>query len=237
MPVPRLSRSARVAAALVLLAIPGPSGASPLSWGLRAGMSTARLYGSYGEVVGDHYRDDITAGLYGALRLAGGWSFQPEVAVVSKGGRGDLRFGISSGGTTEVWDAHLEHHLGYLEFPLLLRYDMTTGGFVEPYLVAGPVPAWRIGKGRTEEKIEISSSPSARPARGAAQIFEGVGTFDPISETDSFDMGLVGGLGVMLGRGQLRLGLEGRYTRGVVDVSPLSIRNAAFAFTTVIEIR
>jgi hypothetical protein len=80
--------------------------------------------------------------------------------------------------------------------------------------------------------FDASESNGARPARGAAQIFEEVGTFGGRLPVDSFDL-------VRLGRGRVRLGLEGRYTRGVLDVSPWpsETRNAAFAFTTVVEVR
>jgi hypothetical protein len=121
-----------VVATVLVLLFAGAADASSLAWGARAGMSAARLLGAYGGQVGPDYRGDFTGGIYASLRLGSGWVFQPEVASVSKGGSGDLRITVSSGGTTQVYDFHMEHHLDYVEIPLLLRYDVTTGGSWSP---------------------------------------------------------------------------------------------------------
>lgn len=230
---PRLAVFTLVTALVAL--DPALATAGLLPWGFHAGWSAAHLGGSFGDDIGPDNRQDFTAGFFGKLGLGSGWSFQPEIAWVSKGGQGDVRSPGPFGG----YEFHLEHRVNYVEVPLLMRFEVPLGTSLEPYLLAGPAPALRAGEGDT--RVRVTSSPSYPPDVGTkaqAIIYEDVGTLDGTLRTTSFDLGLVGGIGLWFGRGPVRLGLEARYTQGVLDVHPsdhAEMRNAVLAVTTAIE--
>jgi hypothetical protein len=218
-----------------------PVYAAQVPWGFRAGWSGAHLQGSFGSDLAPDFRHDLTASFYARLGLGSGFGFQPELALVTKGGKGDLRITISGSGGTQAFDYHIDHRITYLEAPLLMRFEVPAWRSVGPYLLAGPSPALRVGDPATRVSFtQASPNTRARPAKATAQIFEDVGTLDDPLRTKAFDLGLVGGAGFSLGRGHARLGIDARYTQGVLDTHPsghAESRNAAFAITTAIEFR
>jgi len=239
--------------AAVLLAVVGatawaaaPAAAGPhvAGWGFRAGWSGAQLLGNGGDIIAPQVRSDFTWGLFATTRLNSWLSFQPELAWVSKGGKEDFTaFSFPSPTEVTYTDFHSAHRLHYLEVPLLLRFELPSVGPLRPYTLAGPAPAWLL----SEDDAEFTQGGSttvprsaARPARASAQIFEELGAVGDPLPAQTFDLGVVGGLGLWWGDGRVRLGLEGRYTQGLLDMVPggdFAFHNSVFGVTAAIEVR
>jgi hypothetical protein len=240
-------RSVALALLLTLLAV-APAAAGIESWGFRAGWSGARLGGDGGSVIAPDYRSDFTGTWFVTVPLRSGISFQPEVSWVTKGGQDDFRVTTFPSPTEVTYtDLHVEHRLHYLEVPLLIRFELPAVGPLRPFALGGTAPAWLVGEDDSEMAITGSttgpSKQAAVPSRATrirAQIFEELGTVGQPIPAQTFDFGLVGGLGFWVGEGHVRFGLEGRYTHGLLDMVPggsFEFENQAFGVTTAIEIR
>jgi hypothetical protein len=234
-------RSVALAALLTLLAV-APAAAGIETWGFRAGWSGARLGGDGGSVIAPDYRSDFTATWFVSTRLNPWLAFQPELGWVSKGGQDDFQlFSFPSPTEVTYTDFHVEHRLHYLEVPLLLRFELPAMGPLRPYALAGTAPAWLVGEDDSEMKQTGSSTvPRQTTTRIRAQIFEEIPAGGRPIPAQTFDFGLVGSLGFWVGDGHVRLGLEGRYTHGLLDMVPggsFEFENQVFGVTTAIEVR
>ena len=234
-PKTRSVRSRAKALALVLVTsgalVGGPTQSATFPWGFRVGWSGARLGGDFGKIIGPDIRSDVTASIFARFGLGAALGFQPELGWVTKGGAGDV-------GPPSQDFFHLEHRVNYLEVPLLVRYEIPTRGAFGSYVLLGPAPAFRMGEVDTEESF-IGKTAGVRPAKSSAQIFEDLGT-GTWFRAESFDLGIVGGVGAGFGRGNVRLGIEARYNYGLLDVHPsehADLRNEVFEVTTAVEFR
>ena len=225
---------------IVLLAFvsSSPAGAGKLeSFGLRTGLSTSHLAGDFGKSIGGDYRNGFTAAASWRFRLTDRFSFAPEIAWVARGGDGSIRFSMSSGPTTYVFDTSIENRFHYVEFPILVRVDLPAARAIRPYLVAGPAPAVNAGVKQVVETTTHTVPGATTPQLQYAQIFEQAGTLGN-QRVEAIDLGVVGGAGVTLGAGRARLGIEGRYTHGLLDVidGGVESRNSGFAATLGVEL-
>ena len=132
--------------------------------------------------------------------------------------------------------------LDYVEIPLLLRADIPTGWFFEPYVVAGSGVGFRTGSSVT---FDVTSTPAAPlppgPARVRhANIFEDVGTLGN-PNFENVDWSVIGGGGITLGRGPIRIVMDARYTHGLAgiyqSIDASGAHNASWAATLGIELR
>jgi len=139
----------------------------------------------------------IDAGVGMAWPLAGSLEVQPEVRYIQKG----ISFGESEGsdqngnptGTFETL-----HVVDAIEVPLLLRWEVPTGGRVHPVLIGGPFVSFEIAERRKTTGSQKSS------------VDAGI--------LKNTDYGVVLGAGLELDAGPGRWILHGRYEPGLADL-------------------
>lgn len=100
----------------------------PVSWGLKAGINAADMYGD--DVGGTSAISGFSGGAWLNFRMADYFSLQPEVLFSSKGSDVNMSL-MRETGTTE-------YRFGYLEIPVLTKLHVPTGSNLEPNLYAGP---------------------------------------------------------------------------------------------------
>jgi hypothetical protein len=208
------------------------------TFGVRFGLSSSRLFGDFGKAYGGDYQHGLAAAAFWRFSLGRSFSFQSEIGWVGKGGDGIPGSFFDPGPPAEVTEFHVQTRVQYVEFPLLVRLDVPAAGPLHPYVLTGPAPAIKLGvRQRVESRV--------RPAPGAtgpqlqyAFIFEEIGTLGG-QRVRPFDLGLVGGAGVVFGSGRARVVLEGRYAHGLLDMieGGVESRNAGFATTLGLELR
>jgi len=222
----------------LLLGLASPVSAARLgSWGFRSGISVAHLSSSI-DALETTSHVGFAGGFSQQITLSRVLSIQPELWWVSKGAQDDVHAVVtSSGQPPEEFDFHYEYRLDYIEVPLLARLGMPTASVVQPYIVAGPAMAFRVGSKSTVTDGTGNTLYRAHEIQ-MADIFEDVGTFAP--DYRKIDWGMIGGGGVLLGRGPVRFGLEARYTHGLGNVFPgtsVKMHNRALAVTAGIELQ
>ena len=119
-------------------------------------------------------------------------------------------------------DGSLDIRVRYLEIPLLARADFgAPGSRARVFVVGGAAPAVKLS------------------ARAKADIAGEEETADVGDATEWLDLGLVGGVGVELGRALI----EARYTHGLLEINTDdndpndSIQNRVFSVTVGFRIR
>jgi len=179
-----------VPAALVAAVVLLPASASAQQIGAKAGVNFASLSNTEDFIPEDGQRIGLAAGLFVTVPATERLSFQIEGLYTEKGVTGSLEeFGIPIEGNLR---------LQYLEVPVLGRADFgTPGSSSNFYIVAGAAPAFKL-----DARLKLE-------ALGEEE------TVDLSDDMESFDFGLVGGAGLELGR----LGLEARYTHGLLSIS------------------
>lgn len=95
--------------------------------------------------------------------------------------------------------------LSYFEFPVLLKFNLTSGN-VYPYVLAGPSVGYNLSA-----KSEVVS---------AGAHFES----DLKRTTKSMDFGLSVGAGVSFSLGKIALFLEGRFIKGFINIDDTNAR-------------
>lgn len=205
----------RTSACLVLACISvaaSRGSAQELRATLKAGVASSYVVRSEYSVVHPRYGVAVGGGL--RLQLTSSLGFQAEAQYVEKG------------------EPYL--HLGYWEFPILLRAEIPfhVGGF-SPALAGGIAPA-RLAR------CTLWSFPIGLVAAGA--------TAGPVKApcsldvTDSDDFGLVAAIEFARPLPRGRLGLEVRYTHGTSDIASgyaccvLRNRSVAVALTYAISV-
>jgi hypothetical protein len=237
-------RSALAIAAIGILSAAVPASASRLAgYGLRTGVALSGTEGDNSEWYTADPRPGFAGGLFARFSLGSWLSLQPEFGWASKGAKGSFSVtSMSTGGPVqyETYDVQFEDRRDYFEIPLLVRADIRTGWFLEPYVIGGPGVAFRTGSDRSVSFTSTTQNVPASAKVRYARIFENVGTFDdPRFET--VDWSVIGGAGFSLGRGPLRVVMDARFTQGLsgiyssVDAS--GAPNASWAATLGIELR
>lgn len=186
MSVRRLLVPAALVAAVALV----PSTASAQQIGAKAGVNFASLTNADDLFPDDSQRLGIVGGLFVTVPATDRFSFQIEGLYSEKGISLDA----------EVEDIELEGdlRLQYLEVPLLGRADFATpGSSANFYIVAGAAPAFKLD------------------ARLKVEALDEEETEDLSDDVESFDLGLVGGAGVVFGRASI----EARYTHGLMSIA------------------
>lgn len=186
------------------------------AFGVMGGVVGARLHGDYGDAFGDEYRAGGAFGARARFGLRPGLSLQPELWWIMKGSAAEIG---SSGPGIEPYRVRAVHSIPYVEMPVLLRLELPAGGAVAPYFAGGPALAVRLPNHLDFEPDRFPLVYAASPRVRLARIFEGVGTFDH-PDLAGWDWGLVGGAGMTIGRGDVRLDVEARYERGFVNLLP-----------------
>jgi hypothetical protein len=181
--------------------------ASPLRFGILAGVNSATLGG---DATADDDIDRRTAmlgGVYLVKPLRGGLAFRPELLLSQRGAEGS-----TIGDEEEATE--ISFKLTYLDLPLLLQYEGTGAGSLRPHVYAGPSFGYKTGC--TLEGKEGSVTVS----------FDCDDDFD----IESFDgAGIVGG-GIGFPLGGLNATVGARYQHGFSNLtSDEKVRNRVFS--------
>lgn len=157
------------------------------------------------------YVKGFQIGLYLDYRMDENLSLQPGVYYVEKGLKQEWVYGDES--------SIQELETKYLEFPLLLKYDINPGKSFNPYLIAG-------GYGAVLLKAQVKAA--GDPDEDVKDFFK------------KMDYGLIGGIGVELGLGSMgNVVLEARYNMGLTNAhkiledeanSDYTVKNRSFSF-------
>ena len=195
-------RSARAAlAAAVILILPAVASAQQA--GVKAGVNFASISDAPG-LINTTHRLGLVGGVWVAVPV-NRFTFQIEGLFSEKG----IGFDIAEDGLEAEGDIRIR----YFEVPLLARGDFgAQSSGARFFVVGGAAPAFRIGDARARAE------------------FEGEEETEVLDDIESFDLGLVGGIGVQFGRAVV----EARYTHGLMNVSSLDeddAKNRVFSIT------
>lgn len=161
--------------------------APALQLGLKVGGTSSDMSGLESNDIDSDRLSAIAGG--GFLRLGlGGFAVQLEALYVTRGyttdsGRGKLK-------------------LSYIEVPVLLRLDLSSGLRVAPYIMAGPSLSFETG-------CRFAFDYESLPSTDCDQLE---------LDTKSTDLGGTGVAGLELGIGPGNIFVEGRYTHGFTNV-------------------
>lgn len=199
-----LSRGARLLAAAIAAIVfaHADAAAQQLQAGVRAGVNLANV-----SVDGDDSRPsfDTRAGL-----VAGAFVTWQAVSWLQV--QPEVLY-AAKGASLEQEGIDAQLILDYLEVPLLARVTRRVSG-TSVYVVAGPALAWRLG------------------AKSRAEFSGATEEIDLAGDVESFDLGIVAGGGVDVGR----FVIDARYTFGVRDIDAdrtdaVSMRNRVLSVT------
>ena len=166
-------------------------GSARPAFGLYAGVARSAIKGD--SIGGPLYRTNVVAGASISLWLNRTFVFEPGLEFAQKGTKSLDRWGNSD--QIILWDATLS----YVEMPLLLRMGLGSVNVVRPYVVAGPELAFKVSC-----KLSVQGA-SAR----------GYSCADLTAATESFDYGVIAGVGVDFRIGRQVLTALGRYDGGL----------------------
>jgi hypothetical protein len=184
-----IRRCLGAALAAAVLSIPTTSAFAQQA-GLKAGINAASLTPEEDEDPDTSRRIGAVAGLWVSAPLTSRVSFQVEGLFSEKGVKIDTT-PFAPGTSAEV-------RLRYLEFPLLARGDVGARGSTARFFVlGGAAPAFKLS------------------ARAKAEFDGDEQTRDIGDEIEAFDLGLVGGAGIAVGRALI----EARYTHGLLHIN------------------
>ncbi len=176
---------------LCLAWVPTPASAQlGLGFGVKAGLNIADLKDLEAIDTLDALENEAQTGFVGGAYLKfplGPFRLQAEGLYSVKGAKGTYRNSLGS----HQWETKLT----YLEFPLLMRYEMPTPA-LKPFFYGGASAAFLI---KAEQRNKVLDS-----------------DWDEVDIKDdlkSADYSLIAGAGIEL----LGLTLEGRYTHGLSD--------------------
>lgn len=194
----------RVLVLCCILAAVAPStvDAQLLSLGLRGGASQSTMTLSNGSPAS---RTGIVVGPTGMVWLSDGLAVQFDALYVGKGFNPDAGGGV----TTAL-------KLSYLEVPITAVFSLpkTGSGSIQARLQGGATFGFRVQCSVDQGTGDVSGITDCDP--------DNVGTFD---------LGVVGGAGVKIGKGRGGIVIDATYTFGLLDAnlnSDLSAKNRAF---------
>jgi hypothetical protein len=180
--------------ALSTRALSAQTATAPTRVEIMAGANFAKLSTS-GEDQGDvKMRTGLVVGVGLIKALAPSWSFQPELTYSMKGAKvSDAGFEFTS-------------KLSYLEVPLLLRYDVGSGGDgVRPFIHAGPALALKLSCSLEGTDGTTTASTSCDDENG-----DGAKTFD---------LGLMFGGGLAFRHMNHTFSVGVRYNLGLLNIA------------------
>jgi len=165
-------------------------------------------------------RTGIVAGGFALIDFNGAFALQPEVLYVQKGAQVELEFeNPLSGETTSITNTL---KLGYIEVPVLAKFQIPLEGNIAPNIFAGPAVAFNIN---AEQEAEGGGE------SGTADLSEAVSTADfglQVGAGVDFDIG--SGRTIMLDA-RYEFGLSSIPSEGDADITNQGIRiTAGFGF-------
>lgn len=153
----------------------------------------------------------LAGGVFMEIGLPGRFSIQPEVLYVQKG----AKITVSEGEIT----ATLKANIDYIEIPLLLKYNLVSGGLTTPSVYVGPYFGFNT---KAEFAISVTGQPEQKED-----------IKDDIKDTE---FGVTFGLGLTQKLGVAKLTLDARYDLGISNIIeptvevPSSIKTRTWLF-------
>ncbi|MCR4396711.1 MAG: PorT family protein, partial [Candidatus Saccharicenans sp.] len=184
-----------VLASLFLLSLLVNPALAGVKFGVKGGITLANVKSVPDTFEG--YSWETKMGLAGGISmeigLPGPFSIQPEVLYVQKG----AKISFSEEGITGTFKANID----YIEIPVLLKYNLVTGGLTRPSVYVGPYFGFN-----TSAKFVLSVT-------GYPDQTEDIK--DDIKNTE---FGAVFGVGLTQKLGLFRITLDARYDLGLSNI-------------------
>ena len=203
-PAPQLFRTlAPLCAVLFTVSLLAPGSAwSQTTLLVQGGASLATLGGS--DVDSADSQAGIRVGASAILPLRTNLDLQLGAAYAAKGAT-EQEFGVD-----------IELGLGYLELPLLLRFQPSVGGTISPHFMVGPALALRV---------------SCNAAATGAGLEISIDCDDDFDDLKSMDFGAMAGAGMDIATsGSLSVSVDVLYSLGLSSISESDdVKNRAFS--------
>jgi hypothetical protein len=205
--------------------------------GVRGGPSISRFQGVFGDGMPERRRG-ITGAWFVRWQAGRLLSLQPELAWVARGGDGGIAFDAPLAfPPAEPYPVRYGYYIYYLEMPLLLRLDVPTREAWGLYVVGGPALALLMNSGARYGRTPVAITTAEREW---AEYVDELGLDGFSADFRSTDVSIVGGGGLVLGRGNVRGVIDARYTHGLTNVLPVDVidaRHRSWSVTAGIELR
>lgn len=212
------------ALAIVFILSPTSVYAQGLSVGMKAGLNLATLYGNdvdvlsnvdilpdaFSESIDKKMKTGTSFGVFVTYDINDIFTIQPEFLFTMKGMKTEAQYEGFLGETINVKETII---LNYLEFPILVKVSILTGGSVKPNILFGPALAIKSSARRKYEITGLSEE--------FKQIYEdfGIYTSEEVNiDVKSSDIGLVFGAGLDLRLGSGKAIIDARYTLGLINI-------------------
>lgn len=222
-----MTTAIRFFSALLLVAVTFSGLHAQLAVGLKGGLNYNKVYTTenLGAIAPNFTTlQEVHTGLLLDIPVAGGFSLQPELNLITKG------FGLRQGLDVPVFgielplNARAESRFRYVEMPLLAKYTVGQD-VVQAYFVAGPTFGYA-----TKGQIDTRANVLVEVDLGTLPL-----NLDNI-DYERFEIGAAIGAGLQLNFGGLRAFADARYQRGFTELYniPLveeKVRNTGVAFS------
>jgi hypothetical protein len=172
-----------------------PSQAQGLQWGFKGGVNMANISVEDGEELEDS-RTGLALGGFVAIPFSPMFALQWE-ALYSMKGDADEEDGLE-----------VEANLDYIEVPVLLKATFLPEGSARPFIYAGPAVAFNMNA-----EAELSGEDDT-----GEELSLEVDLDDQINSID-FGLAVGGGVEFPIMGGANAIGLEVRYTHGLMDIN------------------
>jgi hypothetical protein len=191
--------------AIVVVMISISSSALAGTFGFKAGANVATVTG---EGIDSETVTRGVAGFVASFNISKNFAIQPEFLFAGKGGKGTILEGLvtSSGASGTL-------KLGYVEVPVLLRYNPKVSWKVLPGIYTGPA----LG---ILTSAEAEGTVSTSFGGGPVITIEESGNVESLFKTEDFSWVIGGALGFKRGRALFELDI--RYTHGLTEVDTIS---------------
>ena len=204
----RLIQIALVLTVTMVLATVSANAQKPIKFGFKGGINSAKFVGD--DTGGLDGRTGIIGGLFANLKLAKGFSLQPELLYAQKGAKGPM--------TVESIPVDATIQMDYIEIPVLLKYNLGGRGSLSPFLIGG---------------VAFSTIKSSKTKASVVGLPLLTGESDNFNERSS-DIGIVVGGGIDLSMGLTRISAELRFTAGTKpiwnDIQGVTVPNDQWSY-------
>ncbi|MGB9837123.1 MAG: porin family protein [Candidatus Saccharicenans sp.] len=208
-----MKRLSVVLASLFLLGLLVNSALAGVRFGVKGGIALANIKSVPSTFEGYSWENKtgLAGGLSMEIGLPGPFSIQPELLYIQKG----AKISVSEGDITGTFKANID----YFEVPVLLKYNLVSGGLTIPSIYAGPYVGFNTS---AKFVLSISGYPDE--------------TEDIKDQIKNTEFGAVFGVGLTQKLGLFKITLDARYDLGlsnIVEVTeggPESIKTRTWLF-------
>lgn len=198
---------------LFMISLAASSALAGIKTGIKGGITLANVKSVPDNFMGYKWENKmgLAGGVFLEIGLPGPLSIQPEVLYVQKG----AQISVSEAGITGTFKAYID----YIEIPLLLKFNLVSGGPTVPSIYAGPYVGFNT---KAEFVIKITGYPEQRE--------------DVKDDVKNTEFGMAFGLGLAQKLGVVKLTLDARYDLGISNIiketleEPSSIKTRTWLF-------